>query len=108
MQSRVWFEVRHMIAAPFTLAMLAWFAVYAAIDKVLPRKLVVFLAFITGFVVADALYNWTVGTFLFLERPREWLFTTRLQRLYDHDVTATQRFVAVLNALDPQHVRTEI
>jgi hypothetical protein len=29
----------------------------------------------------DVLYNWTVGTILFLDIPREFLFTTRVSRL---------------------------
>jgi len=102
--NRTLFEVRHMIAAPFTLAMLAWFAFYALLAEVLPRRVVVVIAFLTGFVLADVIYNWTVGTFLFWELPREWLFTDRLKRLHDADVHAVDRFVVVLNSLDEGHV----
>lgn len=30
------------------------------------------------FIVGDILYNWTVGSFIFWERPRQALFTDRL------------------------------
>jgi len=102
--NRTLFEIRHMIAAPVTLFLLAWFALYAALNTFLPRKLVVVLAFLTGFVLADVLYNLTVGSFLFWERPKEWLFTDRLKRLHDADVHAVDRFVVVLNSLDEGHV----
>lgn len=102
---RTWFEVRHLAAAPVTLCILAWFAFYAWLATFLPRWLVVAIAFLTGFVLADVIYNLTVGSFLFWERPKEWLFTSRLQRLHDADVSATQRFVVVLNSLEPGHVK---
>jgi len=94
-----------MLAAPVTLFVLAWFSLYAWINTFLPRQVVVAIAFLTGFVFVDILYNLTVGTFLFWERPREWLFTTRIQRLHDADVSATQRFIVVLNTLEPGHVK---
>lgn len=102
--NRTWFEIRHMIAAPITLCILAWFSLYACLAAFLPRKVVVGLAFLTGFILADILYNLTIGSFLFWEWPREWLFTSRIQRLHDADVSATQRFIVVLNTLEPGHV----
>lgn len=114
---RTWFEVRHMITSFASLALLAWFVPYAWLAKVLPRRVVEWIAMLTGFVLADILYNLTVGSFLFWEPPRisfkswraffksEWLFTSRLQRLHDADVSATQRFVVVLNSLEPGHVK---
>ena len=94
-----------MVAAPITLLVLAWFSFYAWLNTFMPRQVVVAIAFLTGFVFVDVLYNVTVGTFLFWERPRELLFTSRLQRLHDADVSATQRFVVVLNTLEPGHVK---
>ncbi len=35
------------------------------------------------FAIEDVLFNWTVGTILFLEIPKETLFTTRVSRLND-------------------------
>lgn len=93
-----------MITSLVSLFMLIWFAIYALMARFLPRKLVVVLAFLTGFILADILYNLTIGSFLFWEWPREWLFTSRLKRLHDADVNAAQRFIVVLNTLEPGHV----
>jgi hypothetical protein len=73
-----------------------------------------YVVFGISFVVQDVIYNFFVGTFLFLELPRfrggvrdwEWMFTTRLKRMdLEGDLEGcTIRFKRVLNSIDPGHV----
>ena len=97
----VLFEIRHLIAAPVTLALLLQFAALAWLMPRLPRP--VFWVIAVPFIIQDVLYQITVGTFLFWERPREFMFTTRLKRLDGID-PHVERFKNVLNELDKGHV----
>ncbi len=42
--------------------------------------------FLLLFAVIDVAYNWTVGTFLFAEWPREFMFTARIDRWHDYRI----------------------
>ena len=95
------FEIRYLIVAPLTLFMLVQFIALAWLDKRSPRW--AFSPLILIFVIEDVVYNATVGWFLFGERPREWLFTTRLNTR--HDWAMVQRFAGVLNHYDEGHIR---
>lgn len=100
MTRRFWFEVSYLAFAPFTLALLIQFAVLAYLERRFPRPIVAVLA--VPFVVQDVLYNAVAGSVMFAERPREWLFTTRLKRLSGRP--EVWRFAAMLNELDEGHV----
>ncbi|MFU8834024.1 MAG: hypothetical protein ACNA7F_02015 [Roseovarius sp.] len=103
----VWFEVRYLIMAPFTLALLVQFAVLMWVQRRVPKPLLyLFYPAAAVFLVEDFIYQVVVGTFLFLDRPRDVLFTGRLKRLDAQDPADYQvwRFKRVLNALDPGHV----
>lgn len=97
----VLFEIRHLMAAPVTLALLLQFAALAWLMPRMPRP--VFWVIAVPFIIQDVIYQITVGTFLFWERPREFMFTTRLKRLDGIDPNV-ERFKNVLNELDKGHV----
>jgi len=96
------FEWCYLIAAPVTLWLLLQFSFYAMLDRFLPRWLVVVLAL--PFIVQDVIYNLLIGSLLFWEWPREWLFTDRLKRHDRLGSYGVDRFAVTLNALDPGHV----
>jgi len=56
---------------------------------------------------ADIIFNWTYGSFVFREWPREWLFSDRIRR---HVLSSDRRsrrialrWARLLNAIDPDH-----
>ena len=60
------------------------------------------------FVLADVLFNVVIGSFIFWELPREWLFTTRLSRHKNSGVSQPRYEVAwrlcrLLSAYDNNH-----
>jgi hypothetical protein len=68
------------------------------------RRLVVKFWLLVG-VPADALYNLTVGTIVFRELPREWLYSSRVARLAragNPKAIAERDF---LNAAAPGHIQ---
>lgn len=103
--TRAAFQARY-VAALFLggAVLLVYFAIHAALAKIMPRKIVVILAALDGLIVLDILWNLTVGTFLFMERPREWMLTTRLKRLDLEGAYGVEQIKVMLNALDPGHV----
>ncbi len=65
------------------------------------------LLFAVAGVLADVVFNWTWGSIIFRELPREWLFTERLKRHWNgskkqHDRAAP--WVRRVNLIDPGHV----
>ena len=58
-------------------------------------------------VVFDVLFNWTFGTLIFRELPREFLFTSRVQRHADDDNPRADYWVRVLNIIEPGHVKDD-
>jgi len=74
---------------------------------------VVYFWLVVG-VICDVLFNWTRGTYMFREFPKEFLFSTRVQRHYDNAANANwatrrhrvaRRWARILNAIDPGHIR---
>lgn len=102
--SYFWFELRYLVCALPTFSLLVQFKILIWLEKHAPRPL--YILFGIPFVVQDVLYNLTCGTLFFLERPREWLFTTRLKRLDDTGTMPgfIRRFKMTLNEIDPGHV----
>ncbi len=102
--SYFWFEVRYLLCAIPTLSLLAQFKILIWLEKHAPRPF--YVVFGIPFALQDILYNATCGSFFFLERPKEWLFTTRLKRLDDAGTLpgCIGRFKLTLNEIDPGHV----
>lgn len=65
-------------------------------------------AFLVAGVIADAIFNATIGSVIFRELPKEWLFTARIRRhLSSSDSrrrTAAERWATRINKIDPGHV----
>ncbi|PIY28409.1 MAG: hypothetical protein COZ09_10190 [Comamonadaceae bacterium CG_4_10_14_3_um_filter_60_42] len=102
-----WFEIRYLIVAPVTLALLVYFmGLFRAKPAVDRYKVLWIIAapFVVVFLVMDALYQLIIGTWLFLERPRDILFTGRLKRLDEAGDCRVDRFKRTLNEIDPGHV----
>lgn len=68
-------------------------------------------------LAVDVVWNITLGSLIYRELPREWLFTTRTQRHYDELTIAYDQlsglrkeravyWAGVLNAIDPGHIKT--
>jgi len=61
-------------------------------------------------ILADVLFNAIWGTIIFRERPREYLFTSRLQRHWNgpsaKQYARAAPWVARVNLIDPGHVNT--
>lgn len=95
------FEVLYLAVAPITLVLLAQFAVLMWMHRNFRP-----LYYVLGmpFVVQNVFYNVTIGSLLFRELPREWLFTTRLKRWEVLGDPRVDRFALALNRLDPGHV----
>ena len=72
------FELRYLICAPATLALLVQFIILIWLEK---RIKPLYYVYGIPFVIQDVIYNVVAGTLMFLEPPREWMFTTRLKRL---------------------------
>lgn len=99
------FEIRHLIAAPFTLIFLVYFVALFWAKKRIPTPWVYPLyVFSTPFLVMDFIYQVIVGSFLFLDRPRHWLFTGRLSDMKKQGDDRVERFELVLNESGPGHV----
>ena len=88
--------------------------VYVSIAKKILRlykipldlKCIAYFWLIVGYP-ADIVFNWTRGTIMFLEFPRELLFTSRIQRLiYDKGWRGekAQEWAEIMNEVDPGHV----
>jgi len=60
--------------------------------------------FAAVFILENFLFNTFVGTFLFLEWPKELQFTPRIQRLTNKRDPRALRFARVLNESDKNHV----
>ena len=77
---------RHMVFGPFTwvclmlYAYVHWIIRKVGADNVWTIQGILCLPAVVFFGVVNILYNWTVGTLLFLELPREFMFTSRLKR----------------------------
>ena len=70
-------------------------------------KIPVYLWLFIG-ITADVIFNWTWGTVICRELPREFLFTDRLKRHWRGDdermKRRIERWVKLVNMIDPGHV----
>jgi hypothetical protein len=77
---------RHMILGPISFMVLAFYAIiFTIIHKMNYKgkfewKFLPLYPFVIIFAIVDLIYNITIGTLLFLELPKELLFTSRLKR----------------------------
>lgn len=77
---------RHMIVGPISFILMVYFAILFKIitkmnyQKKFEWKFLPIYPFALIFLVLDFLYNIFIGSFLFLEFPKELLFTERLKR----------------------------
>lgn len=94
------YEIRYLLVAPLSLFLLLQFILLAWLDKRLPRW--AFSPLIVVFVAQDVAYNLSIATWLFWERPQEWLVTTRLKRMVEDP--RIERVALVLNHYDEGHV----
>lgn len=72
-----------------------------------PVVLIPLFIFLGIGVVADCIFNATVGSVLFREPPKEWLFTQRVKRHLNSDdgrKKTAQAWATRLNKIDPGHV----
>ena len=100
----VYYEMRYLAAGPFTLLLLVQFAGLFWLDRNVKNARWWFAPLVVVFLIEDFLYQVFVGTFLFLERPRDWLFTGRIARMDERGDPRAVRFKRVLNAIDEGHV----
>lgn len=79
------------------------------VDVPLDIKLIAYFWLAVGYP-ADVLFNWTRGTIMFRELPKEFLFTERVQRHVSvlgthHQQRKAIGWAQILNRIDPGHVR---
>ena len=94
------FELLYLFWGLVTLWLLLQFILLSWLDRHVSRWF--WWPFGIAFILQDVLYNVVVGTLMFLELPREWLFTTRLKKMGDD--RRVDRFRETLNYFDPEHV----
>jgi hypothetical protein len=98
--------IRHGFCFPFTFPMMISLLALSKIHKeFLPRWTAWFNPLFYIFVILDVVYNIVVGSVLFWEWPKEWLFTTRVQRRVDQGDNHAIFIGHVLNRLDPNHIK---
>lgn len=105
-----WLYIRHTLMAPATLFMLLFGAFCAwlyhnVFDEQPPLWATV--AFGLPFYICDIIYNAICGTFIFLELPREWVYTNRVARHrvspYEGTALFARHVCMVLDYFDPGH-----
>jgi hypothetical protein len=106
---------RHMLVGPISYVMMLYFAAIFILlakmnyQKKFEWKFLPIYPFAYFFLFLDFIYNVTVGTFLFLELPREILFTARLERHKKSDNKDYREFAwyacGLLERYDPGHCR---
>ncbi len=98
----MWYELRYLIAAPATL-WLYW--QYAATYQMMNRARYIlaplWLPLGIAFAVQNVIFNATVGSFIFWERPRQWFFSDRIRAA---EPSRQERYKLLLNAHDPGHI----
>ena len=102
-----WFELRKGFAGPFTSILQAQFMFLFWIKPRVDRHKVLWIIvapLVLLFLVQDFLYQVIVATFVFMEWPRDLLFTGRIKRLDKVGDWRAERFKNVLNEIDPGHV----
>jgi len=105
---------RHMLVGPISFFVIMYFGIgYAILQKMnyqgkFELKFIPLYPLAWLFFIIDVLFNYFVGSFLFLEFPKEHLFTTRLQRHKNNFVNDDYRNFAnyicdLLHRHDPNH-----
>ena len=72
----------------------------------LDMKLIAYIWLIVGYP-SDVLFNWTRGTWMLRELPKEFLFTSRIQRHVDEGDLSEKviLWARILNEIDPGHIK---
>ena len=107
-------HVRHMLVGPISFLVIMYFSILFLVltkmkyQKKFEWKFIPIYPFAWLFLLIDVLFNYTVGTFLFLELPKENLFTARLKRHKNNDKNHDYRDFAfyicgLLNRYDKGH-----
>jgi hypothetical protein len=111
------FEERYLWVGLVTAILLRLFIIHVWLKKRLkpaPVVKLIYYLYSLAFLIVDVIYNFTIGSWLFMEWPRlryglvnwEWTFTQRLKRMDDEGGLegCTIRFKNVLNEIEPGHV----
>jgi len=98
----------HLLVGPITSVLYAYYAVIFTIHHKWKDDLgfvywVLYFTLGFPFLVLDILYNWIIGTILFAEFPRQWLFTQRLARHKKKGSAYAQHMCKLLDYFDPGH-----
>ena len=107
---------RHMLLGPISFIVITYFASLFWVlrkmnyQKRFEWKFIPVYPFGWLFLLIDIAFNYTVGSFLFLEFPKEHLFTTRLERHKNNTVNEDYRNFAIyicglLDRYDPGHCK---
>ena len=70
------------------------------------RRLIIYVVLLVGWP-ADVLYNWSVGTLVFRELPRELTYSSRVGRLARAGNPKAVAEANFLNAALPGHIRLD-
>lgn len=98
----MWWEVRYLIAAPALLWLYWQYAVvYQCMNRARYLTAVIWLPLGIAFAVQNVIFNATVGSFIFWDRPREWFFSDRIRAMTCY---RKERFKRLLNAHDRGHI----
>lgn len=109
---------RNLLVGPITFLVLMYFGlVFIIVTKMnyqgkFEWKFLPIYPFVFLFLLVDFLYNLIIGSFLFMEFPREWLFTSRVERhkLFSDGITQDFAIYAckLMDKYDPGHCRGRI
>lgn len=103
-------EQRFALTGFVSMPLLWWFAAMFKHREFLEQRVVYYTIgwiLVWAFLIADFLFNVIIGSIIFIELPREILFTSRLKRKkregsVDEQAIA-RRICATLNLFDPGH-----
>lgn len=98
------YEIRYMIAAPFTLVLLVQYVALYWLEDRVPHARWWFFWLVIPFLIQNFVFQIVVGTLLFLEWPRDLQFTGRIKRMDEAGDPRAARFKRVLNESDEGHV----
>lgn len=98
----MWYEVRYLLMAwPILWLLWQYALVYQCYNRARYWTFWLWIPLGLAFVVQNVIFNATVGTLIFWERPRQWFFSDRLRALPKEERVRYQR---LLNAHDPNHI----
>ena len=98
----MWWEVRYLIAAP-ALLWLYWqyVVVYRLLNHFGYSAALIWVPLGVAFAIQNVIFNATVGSFIFWDRPRQWFFSDRIRAM---TCSRKERFKRLLNAHDRGHI----